>query len=303
MDIVINIFSFAFLSQVLRLFTPYFLGANAANFSERSGVINIAVEGFMITGALGYALFTYFTGNPFLGLFIAIIINLLFSLLYAAFTIKLKVNQIVTGVGFNLLMAGLAKYLLISLFQSSSNSPRVPSLPEIPLLNKIPYLENITGDYIIVFSFILIFLSNHILFNTKFGLRLRSAGENPEAGESVGVKVRLYKMYGVLFCGFLSSLGGIWLASYQNSFSDGMIAGRGYIALAAMIIGKWKPVNIFFACLMFSFFEALQISLQVVGTNIPSQIIQMLPYLITIFVLVGFIGKSTKPPAADGVPY
>ena len=120
MDIIINIFSFAFLSQVLRLFTPYFLGANAANFSERSGVINIAVEGFMITGALGYALFTYFTGNPFLGLFIAIIINLLFSLLYAAFTIKLKVNQIVTGVGFNLLMAGLAKYLLISLFQSST---------------------------------------------------------------------------------------------------------------------------------------------------------------------------------------
>ena len=302
MDILFNIFSFAFLSQVLRLFTPYFLGASAASFSERAGVINIAIEGFMITGALGYALFTLFTGNPILGVLIAVIINILFSLLYALFTIKLKVNQIVSGVGFNLLMAGVAKFLLIYLFQSSSNSPRVPSIPTIPILDKIPYLNSFTGDYLIVFSFILIFLSNHILFKTKFGLRLRSAGENPEAGESLGVKVRLYKLYGVIICGFLSSLGGIWLASYQNSFSDGMIAGRGYIAIAAMIIGKWKPFNIFFACLMFAFFEALQISLQVLGTNIPTQIIQMLPYLITILVLIGFIGK-TKPPAADGIPY
>jgi len=294
--------SLTFLAQVLRLFTPYFLGANAANFSERSGVINIAIEGFMIVSALGYALFTIFSGSAIVGFIMAVLISISFSFLFSLFTIKLKINQIVAGVGFNLLMAGLAKFLIVFLFQSSSNTPRFNSLPNIFFLENIPYLGKVLSDYIILFSFVLVFLSSFILFKTKFGLRLRSAGENPEAGESLGIKVRLYKLYGVLICGFLSSLGGIWLASNQNSFSDGMIAGRGYIAIAAMIIGKWKPVNIFIACLMFAFFEALEIALQISGTNIPSQIIQMLPYLITILVLIGFIGK-TKPPAADGVPY
>jgi len=287
---------------VLRLFTPYYLGANAANFSERSGVVNIAIEGFMIISAIGYALFTIFSGNTIVGFISAVIIGILFSLLFALFVIKLKINQIVAGVGFNLLMAGLAKFLIVFLFQSSSNTPRFDSLPNINFLENIPYIGKVLSDYIILFSFALLFISNYILFKTKFGLRLRSVGENPEAGESLGIKVRLYKLYGVIICGFLASLGGIWLASNQNSFSDGMIAGRGYIALAAMIIGKWKPVNIFIACIIFAFFEALEISLQISGTFIPSQIVQMLPYLITVLVLIGFIGK-TKPPAADGIPY
>lgn len=302
MDLLTSILSLTFLAQVLRLFTPYFLGANAANFSERSGVVNIAVEGFMITSALGYALFTILTGNVLIGFICAIVVNLLFALLFALFTVKLKIDQIVAGVGFNLLMAGIAKFLLILIFQSSSNTPRFESLPKISLLANIPFLGGVLSDYIILFSFALIFISKFLLFHTKFGLRLRSAGENPEAGESLGIKIRLYKMYGILICGFLSSLGGIWLASNQNSFSDGMIAGRGYIAIAAMIIGKWKPVNIFFACMMFASFEALEISLQISGTDIPSQLIQMLPYAITILVLLGFTGK-TKPPAADGIPY
>lgn len=256
----------------------------------------------MIISALGYALFAIFTGSPVAGFLLALLLSVLFSLLFSLFVIKLKINQIVAGVGFNLLMAGLAKFLIVYLFHSSSNTPRFESLPNIDFLENIPFVGKVLSDYIILFSFALVFISNHILFKTKFGLRLRSAGENPEAGESLGIKVRFYKLYGIIICGFLSGLGGIWLASNQNSFSDGMIAGRGYIALAAMIIGKWKPVNIFIACIMFTFFEALEISLQISGTFIPSQIVQMLPYLITILVLIGFIGK-TKPPAADGIPY
>lgn len=302
MDLLSQIISFTFFAQVLRLFTPYYLGANAANFSERSGVVNIAIEGFMIISAMGYALFTIFSGSTIVGFLCAVLVSILFSLLFSFFVVKLKINQIVAGVGFNLLMAGIAKFLIIFLFHSSSNTPRFESLPNIFFLEYIPFVGKVLSDYIILFSFALIFISNFILFKTKFGLRLRSVGENPEASESLGVKVRLYKLYGVIICGFLASLGGIWLASNQNSFSDGMIAGRGYIALAAMIIGKWKPVNIFIACIMFAFFEALEISLQISGTFIPSQIVQMLPYLITILVLIGFIGK-TKPPAADGVPY
>lgn len=302
MEIFSFFISFAFLSQVLRLFTPYYLGANAANFSERGGVINISIEGFMISSAFSYALFSVLTGNIMIGFFAAIIVNLVFSVLFALFTVKLKINQIVAGVGFNLLMAGLSKFFIVLIFNSSSNTPRFDKLPVIGFLEVIPFVGEILSDYIILFSFALVIISNFVLFKTKFGLRLRSAGENPEAGESLGVKVRMYKMYGILICGFLSALAGIWLASNQNSYSDGMIAGRGYIALAAMIIGKWKPTNIFFACLMFAFFEALEISLQISGVDIPSQLIQMLPYAITILVLIGFIGK-TKPPAADGIPY
>jgi len=302
MEIFSFFISFAFLSQVLRLFTPYYLGASAANFSERGGVINISIEGFMISSAFSYGLFSVLAGNIMIGFFAAIIVNLLFSVLFALFTVKLKINQIVAGVGFNLLMAGLSKFFIVLIFKSSSNTPRFDKLPVIGFLKGIPYVGDVLSDYIILFSFALVVISNFILFKTKFGLRLRSAGENPVAGESLGVKVRMYKMYGILICGFLSALAGIWLASNQNSYSDGMIAGRGYIALAAMIIGKWKPTNIFFACLMFAFFEALEISLQISGIDIPSQLIQMLPYAITILVLIGLIGK-TKPPAADGIPY
>lgn len=291
-----------FLAQVLRMFTPYYLGASAANFSERGGVINIAIEGFMIISAFSYAFFTLSFGNPFLSLILSVIVSLLFSLLYAFLTIKLKINQIVTGVGFNLLMAGTAKFLMMLVYQSSSNTPNFQQIPGLPFVSDIPVIGKVAGDYIIITGFALVFISQYVLFRTRLGLRLRSVGENPEAAETLGVKVRLYKMYGVLVCGALSALGGIWLASNQSSFSDGMIAGRGYIAIAAMIIGKWRPVNIFFACLMFAFFEGLEITLQISGSFLPSQIIQMLPYLITILVLIGFIGK-TKPPAADGIPY
>ncbi len=297
-----SILSLTFLAQVLRMFTPYYLGASAANFSERGGVINIAIEGFMIISAFSYAFFTLSFGNPFLSLILSVIVSLLFSLLYAFLTIKLKINQIVTGVGFNLLMAGTAKFLMMLVYQSSSNTPNFQQIPGLPFVSDIPVIGKVAGDYIIISGFALVFISQYVLFRTRLGLRLRSVGENPEAAETLGVKVRLYKMYGVLVCGALSALGGIWLASNQSSFSDGMIAGRGYIAIAAMIIGKWRPVNIFFACLMFAFFEGLEITLQISGSFLPSQIIQMLPYLITILVLIGFIGK-TKPPAADGIPY
>ncbi|MCX7833446.1 MAG: ABC transporter permease [Ignavibacteria bacterium] len=302
MDFIFSILNLSFIAQVLRLFTPYYLGASAANFSERGGVINIAIEGFMIISAFMYAMFAIYLNNSIASAIFTIIFALLFALFFAFFTVKLKLNQIVIGVGFNLLFAGLSNFLLIFLFHSSSNTPRFVSLPKLPIISEIKLVGNVFGDFIILFSFLLVFLSNEILFKTKFGLRLRSAGENPEAGESLGVRIRLYKLYGILISGFLSALGGIWIASSQNTYSQGMVAGRGFIALAAMIIGKWKPTNIFFVCLMFSFFESLEITLQITQSFIPSQIIQMLPYLITILVLIGIIGK-TKAPSSDGIPY
>ena len=302
MELLNSIISLTFFAQVLRLMTPFCLGASAANFSERGGVINIAIEGFMNLSAFSFALFSILTGNITAGFILAIIVNLLFSLLYSFFTVNLKINQIVTGVGFNLLIAGITKFLLVLVFKSSSNTERFEGLPDLNIFKDVPFLDIVFSDYLTIFCFALIFISGFVLFKTKYGLRLRSAGENPWAAESLGIRVRIYKLSGILISGFLSSLAGIWLASNQNSYSDGMIAGRGYIAIAAMIIGKWKPVNIFFACLIFSAFEALEISLQISGTDIPTQLIQMLPYLITIIVLLGFVGK-TKPPNADGIPY
>jgi simple sugar transport system permease protein len=289
MDILSGIISFSFLAQVFRMMTPYYLGASGANFSERSGVINISIEGFMNMAAFSFAFFLIFTGSSILALVLCLIVNIILSIVFSLFTVTLKINQIVTGVGFNLLIAGITKFLMVYLFSSSSNTPRIYVHPEMAFS-------------ITLFAIALIFISIHLLYKTKFGLRLRSAGENPWAAESLGVKVMNYKYAGVIISGLLSALGGIWLVSSQNNYSDGMIAGRGYIALAAMIIGKWKPLNIFFACLMFAAFEALEITLQISGADIPTQLIQMLPYLITILVLIGFIGK-TKPPAADGVPY
>lgn len=302
MEIFTSIISFTFLTQIFRFMTPYYLGASGANFSERGGVINISIEGFMILSAFSFAVFSIFFNNVFLSLLASILINLIFSFLFSIFTVKLKINQIITGVGFNLFIAGLTKFLLVLIFGSSSNTQRIEGINNIEALMKIPLIGGIISDPLTLFCIILVFLSNFVLNKMKFGLRLRSAGENPEAAETLGIKVRMYRFYGILISGFLSALGGIWLASNQNSFSEGMVAGRGYIALAAMIIGKWKPVNIFFACLMFSAFEAFEITLQISGTDIPSQLIQMLPYLITLLVLIGFIGK-TKPPAADGEAY
>jgi len=282
--------------------TPYYFGASGANFSERGGVINISIEGFMNIAAFMFALITIFSGNVYLGFFASIGVTVIFSMLFSLFTVKLKINQIVTGVGFNLLIMGLTKFLLVYFFGSSSNTERFDGMGDIEFLKHVPLIGGIISDPLTLFSILLIFISNFTLYKTRFGLRLRSAGENPEAAESLGIKVRMYKFYGVLLSGLFPALGGIWLASNQNSYSDGLIAGRGYIALAAMIIGKWKPVNIFFACLMFAAFEAFEITLQLSGLGIPTQLIQMLPYLITILVLIGFIGK-TRPPAADGVPY
>lgn len=302
MSIWESIISLAFLSQIIRLYTPYYLGASAANFTERSGVINIAIEGFMTFAAFSYVLFSIKLGSPAFGIFVTILLSLGLSLVYALFTVWLKVNQIVTGIGFNLFIAGLTKFFLVHFFQSASNSPQAPSIPSISLLKGVPIIGVVIGDPLILFSFILIPFSQFVLFKTRFGLRLRTAGENPEAGDSLGLKIRVYKLYGVLISGVLSSLGGMWLASSQNSFSDGMVAGRGFIAIAAMIIGRWNPLNIFYACLMFATLESLEITLQIAGSGIPSQLIQILPYFITILVLLGFVGK-TKPPAADGVPY
>jgi len=218
--------------------------------------------------------------------------------LHGIASITFKADQIVSGIAINLFAIGITKFFCMIIFKSSSNSSRIIGLDEvnIPVLSSIPVLNN----PFITLCVIILLISYYTLYKTKFGLRLRAAGENPQAADSLGINVDRIRYAGVLISGALAGLGGAWLAFDQHSFTDGMSAGRGYIALAAMIIGKWNPLGAAGACLVFGLAESLSIQFQ--NTIIPTQFIQMLPYVITIVVLAGFIGRSV-PPASDGIPF
>ncbi|MCL4511092.1 MAG: ABC transporter permease [Bacteroidetes bacterium] len=297
-----QIFSLAFLAQTIRITVPYALASLGGVYSERGGVTNIALEGIILNGAFSATVGTYYTGNPLIGVLCGIAGGLLTALIHAVVSINIKADQIISGIAINLFAVGITKFVLEILFHSSSNSDRIPGLPHIKLgfIEQSPDIARLFGNPLVLFTILIIVASQFIIFKTRFGLRLRAVGENPEAADTVGISVTLYRYYGVLISGALAGLAGTWLAFDQHSFTDGMSAGRGYIALAAMIVGKWNPLGAAAACLLFGFAESLQIQLQ--GAGLPTQFIQMIPYVVTIIVLAGFIGKAVAP-AADGVPY
>jgi general nucleoside transport system permease protein len=291
-----------FVAASLRISVPYTLAAVGATFSERGGVINIALEGMMLNGALAYVLGAHGTGSPWVGVGAAVVAGVLTGLLHALVTVTFRADQITSGLGINLLAAGLTKFVLTQVFQSSSNSSRVVGLPEWDLLGlgRLPALGPVLGAPLVVLAVALVALGQALLFRSVFGLRLRSIGERPEAAATLGLPVTAYRYAGVLVSGALAGLGGAWLASEQHSFTDGMTNGRGYIAIAAMIVGKWSPIGAAAACLLFGAAEALQITLQ--GSMFPSELLQTLPYLVTMLALAGFIGRAV-PPRALGTPY
>lgn len=293
-----GIITIAFLTQTFRITIPYLLPSLGAVFSERGGVINIALEGMLLCGAFAAAVATFYTNNITLGILAGITIGMLLALIHGLITITFKADQIVSGIALNLFALGLTKFFCQIIFKSSSNSERIIGLEtiQIPLIKNIPIL----GNPFIILCIVLLLCSHFVIWKTRTGLRLRSVGENPEAADSLGINITRIRYFGVIISGALAGLGGAWLALDQHSFTDGMTAGRGYIALAAMIVGKWKPYNAAAACLLFGFAESLTIQLQ--GSGIPTQFIQMLPYVITIVVLAGFIGKAI-PPSADGIPF
>jgi simple sugar transport system permease protein len=297
-----SILSLAFIAQVIRISVPYVLAATGGTFSERGGVVNIGLEGMMLAGAFSATLGTFHTGNPWFGILCGIAGGTLFALVHAIVTVTYKADQIVSGIALNLLAVGVTKFLLKLQFGSSSNSERIIGLPSvtIPIVSDVPILGTIVSSPIILATLVLVIGSHRILFKSVFGLRLRSVGEHPEAADTLGIPVLGMRYAGVLLSGMMAGLGGAWLAMDQHSFTDGMSAGRGFIALAAIIVGKWNPVGAAGACLLFGLAESLQIQLQ--GKGIPTQFIQMIPYVLTMIVLAGFIGRSV-PPSADGVPY
>jgi simple sugar transport system permease protein len=286
----------AFLAQTLRISIPYALPALGATFSERGGVVNIALEGILLVAAFATTVATYYTDSPLAGIAAGVAAGVAVALLHGIITIRFKADQIVSGIAINLLAVGATKFSCQLVFHSSSNSARIAGLERWTFLPDIPVL----GNPFILMTAVLVLASHFVLFRTRFGLRLRSVGEHPQAADSLGINVALIRHSGLLISGALAGLGGAWLAIDQHSFTDGMSAGRGFIALAAMIIGKWNPYGAVCAALLFGCTESLVIQLQ--GGTQYIQFIQMIPYVATMVVLAGFIGRAT-PPAADGVPY
>ena len=290
-----EIFTIALIWSTIRLSTPLVLAALGGLFSERSGVINIALEGMMLAGAFTAAAVTYATGSPYVGLAAGMMAGMLIAAIHAVACIRYKADQVVTGTAINILMLGMPAFLSGAFFLSSG------STPQIPKEHLIPWLP-------IGIAIAMVPLSWYVLYKTPFGLRLRSVGENPEAADAAGVPVARMRYAGVLLSGVLAGIGGAYLSIGQSSlFTRNMTSGRGFIALAALIFGKWRPFQTLLACLLFGFTEAVSIQMQGVvklpsGEDIPVQFIQMVPYLLTIIVLAGFIGSS-RPPRALGIPY
>jgi general nucleoside transport system permease protein len=303
-----NIFNYTLIASTIRLSTPLILAALGGLYSERAGVINIALEGVMLAGAFTAAVVTVFTHNPWMGLLAAVAVGLLVAALHAVATVSYRADQVVSGAAINILFLGAPALLSGAFFESTGATPQLPrdqTLPDTPVFDpqRLPALASIFNQKpLVYFAFVLVAVTYYVIYRTRFGLRLRAVGENPEAADTAGVSVKRMRYAGVLISGALASLGGAYLSIGQNSlFTRNMTAGRGYIALAALIFGKWNPAGAFIACLFFGAAEAVAIRMPG-AVDIPNQFIQLIPYVLTMVVLAGWIGRAT-PPKALGIPY
>jgi simple sugar transport system permease protein len=303
-----TIFNVTLIASTIRLSTPLILAALEGLYSERGGVINIALEGIMLAGAFTAAAVTVYSHNPWIGLLAAIAAGTLVALIHGLATIKYRADQVVSGTAINILFLGVPALLSGALFDSTGATPQLPReqvLPDFTIFaaERWPLLASVFNQKPLVYLALLAVPATwYLLRHTRFGLRLRAVGENPEAADTAGVSVIGMRFGGVLISGALAALGGAYLSIGQNSlFTRNMTAGRGFIALAALIFGKWNPVGAFLACVLFGFAEAVAIRMQ--GTvNIPNQFIQLIPYVLTMVVLAGLIRRAT-PPRSLGVPY
>ena len=288
-----DIFNLGLLLSALRLATPLLLAALGGLFSERAGVINIALEGLLLAGAFTAAAVTWYAGSPWAGLLGAVLAGAAIAGVHAVACIRYRADQVVSGTAINILLTGVPALLSGAFFLSSGSTPQIPREHLIPW----------TPIFIAV---LLVPVTYYVLYYTPFGLRLRAVGENPEAADAAGVSVKAMRYTAVLLSGALAGVGGAYLSIGQSSlFTRNMSAGRGFIALAALIFGKWRPVQTMLACLLFGLTEAVAIQLQGVhfgGEEIPTQFVQIIPYVLTIVVLAGFIGTS-RAPRALGIPY
>lgn len=301
------IFSTGLIAAMLRFATPLAFAAFGGVLSERSGVVNIGLEGMMLSGAFFGIWAAAWSGSWVVGILMAMVFGGLFALIHAFFSITLRTDQIVSGFAINFLALGLTGYLFRSIYGTQgtpSNISRIPDIRLPELIRDIPFFGDIFGqlNLMIWLMFALLIATWLLLFKTPVGLRLRSVGEHPRAADTVGINVYAVRYAAVVASGMLAALGGAYLSiGFTGTFNENMTAGRGFIALAAVILGKWNPVGAFGATLLFGFGFAISIPLQR-EADISANLLSTLPYVLTLIALVGVIGRSI-PPAAVGRPY
>ena len=286
-----NIFRILF-SSTIRSATPLIFPALGGTFSEKSGVVNIGLDGMMTVGAFTAVLLSYKTNSPWLGLLGAMVVGGLFGLLLAFLSIYFKANQVVVGTAINILAASLTTFLLVEIWGKPGQTGNVNYFEPWGPFNMFTYL-----------SFILVGISYYIIYKTPFGLRMRAVGEHPRAADTLGVNVYLTRYICVTLSGMLAGIGGASLSIGSISlFKEGMVAGRGFIALAAMIFGKWNPIGGALACLFFGLADAIQTVSMSLGLQVPKEFLYALPYIMTMLAVSGLIGRAVAP-AASGTPY
>ena len=295
------------LSSTLALSVPLVFGGLAGVVGERSGTINIAIEGQLLGGAFLAAVVASASGSPWAGLLAAPPAGILGALLLALFGLKYRVNQIVVGVVLNVLVSGLTGFLFSTVLSDSGSLNRAMRLPRLPVpgLSHVPVLGPVLfNQTILVYAmYAAVGILSLMLFRSRWGLRMRAVGEHPRAADTVGIAVMRTRVNNLVLGGALAGLGGAFFTVGSGlSFTKGISAGNGYIALAAMILGAWNPLGTLWAALLFGFATSVGQTLSVIGSPIPTNFILMIPYVVTILAVAGFVGR-VRPPAAEGVPY
>ena len=293
------------LAATIRFATPLVFAALGGMFSERSGVVNIGLEGLMLIGAFAGVVGAFLSGSAWVGLLFAVGAGLLFALVHAVMCVTFEADQIISGTAINLLALGGTAFLMVIVFGQGGTSPDVEKFDPIaiPLLSQIPVIGSALFDQslLVYLMYAMVPTTYFVLFKTPFGLRIRATGEVPEAVDTAGVSVARMRYYGVALSGMLAALGGVYLSmGILSAFTENMTIGRGFIALAALIFGRWNPIGAAGAALLFGF--GLALTFQVPQEAIPIEFIQMIPYVLTIVVLAGFGGRAIAP-AAVGRPY
>jgi ABC-type uncharacterized transport system permease subunit len=305
-NLVITLVTFS-VASTLRAATPLIFAALGGVFSERSGVVNIGLEGLMLTGAFFGVYGSYLSHNPWCGLLCGVLASSLVAAIHAVVSIEFQANQVVSGVAINILAASGTALLLQKIFDTQGQTESVTKISDwqIPGLSQIPVLGAALGQLnpLVYLALIMVVIASWFLFRTTTGLRFRAVGENPEAAATVGISIRKIRYFAVILSGVCSGLGGVYLSlGAMDLFKENMTAGKGFIALAAVIAGKWNPGGAFIACLLFGCAETLEGLLQLFNVAFPKYFLHMLPYGLTILLILGVVGKSTAP-AANGISY
>ncbi|MGB8451446.1 MAG: ABC transporter permease [Anaerocolumna sp.] len=305
------IFNITFLQDLLlstvRMATPILIVALAELYSERAGQVNIGLDGIMAFGALAGFLTSFITGSPYLGILAGAAGGILINMVYAFCTITLGAEQIVYGMAINIFAPAIASFIYKIYFGINSTLAQATLMnaAPIPFLSKIPVLGKVLFNHtpIVYLAYLLVPFSFVFFNKTKAGLNYKAVGEYPKAAESLGINVIRQKYLACILCGALAGIGGAYLTTcYISTYSDGVVSGRGFIALSAVIFGRWMPGGVLLAALVFGFMDALQLRLQVMSSATPYQLLAMLPYLCTLFVLA-FFGIKKAGPLANGKPY